>query len=594
MQNKTFDINRILVPDQLGSAIANKYCSWDNARQKAKSTWKEIRDYVYATDTSQTSNALTPWSNTTTIPKLCQIRDNLLANYEQSLFPKRRWVEWLGANDDEEEKKKKDSIEAYMTWVVNRNEFRNCMISLLQDYIENGNALATAIWSDGRIEHADGQVDTGYVGPLAVRVSPYDIVFNPLATDIRRTPKIYRNLYSLGEVAKMVEHESDIEAKTAMKKVFDYMLEFRAKVGAHQGGTHEKEDWMQIDGFGTFHEYLTSDYCEILKFYGDIYDQETNTLMENHEIWVLDRHKIFLKRPVRGDFGYAEIYHSSWRKRPDNLWGMGPLENLVGMQYRVDHVENAKADLLDLLVVPPLKIKGYVQDFEWGPMEKIHIGDDGDVELLQAEFDSQKLNIEVAQYQEQMEQMAGAPKEAMGFRTPGEKTAFEIQKLENASARIFQTKIQQFERDIIEPLLNSMLSLARKNVDEVTVRVLDEEQFVDFLTLTKENITGSGSLRPFAAQHFAEKAERVQNITTFWTSGVAQDPAIAVHWSGLKLSKLFEELFDLEDYGVVSPYIRVAEQADQQRQMQSMQEQVLTEAGEPAGLAEDDFDEELT
>jgi len=297
---------------------------------------------------------------------------------------------------------------------------------------------------------------------------------------------------------------------------------------------------------------------------------------------------------VRGDFGYAEIYHSSWRKRPDNLWGMGPLENLVGMQYRVDHVENAKADLLDLLVVPPLKIKGYVQDFEWGPMEKIHIGDDGDVELLQAEFDSQKLNIEVAQYQEQMEQMAGAPKEAMGFRTPGEKTAFEIQKLENASARIFQTKIQQFERDIIEPLLNSMLSLARKNVDEVTVRVLDEEQFVDFLTLTKENITGSGSLRPFAAQHFAEKAERVQNITTFWTSGVAQDPAIAVHWSGLKLSKLFEELFDLEDYGVVSPYIRVAEQADQQRQMQSMQEQVLTEAGEPAGLAEDDFDEELT
>jgi len=37
----------------------------------------------------------------------------------------------------------------------------------------------------------------------------------------------------------------------------------------------------------------------------------------------------------------------------------------------------------------------------------------------------------------------------------------------------------------------------------------------------------------------------------------------------------------------------VAEQADQQRQMQSMQEQVLAEAGEPAGLAEDDFDEEL-
>lgn len=591
--NKTFDLNQVLVPDQLGSAIANKFISWDNARQGAKSMWKEIRDYVYATDTSQTSNSLTPWSNTTTIPKMCQIRDNLLANYEQSLFPKRRWLEWLGSSEENEEKKKKDAVEAYMTWVTNRNEFRNTMLELLQDYVENGNAIATAVWSDGRIEHADGQVDTGYVGPLAVRISPYDIVFNPLATDIRRTPKILRSLYSIGEVAKMVEHEQNPETQEAMKGIFDYMLEYRAKVGAHQGGTHEKEDWMQIDGFGTFTEYLTSDYCEILKFYGDIYDQENNELYENHEIWILDRCKVFLKRPVRGDFGYGEVYHSPWRRRPDNLWGMGPLENLIGMQYRIDHVENAKADLLDLLVVPPLKVKGYVQDFEWGPMEKINVGDDGDVELLQSNFDSAKLNLEVNLYQEQMELMAGAPKEAMGFRTPGEKTMFEVQRLENAASRIFQTKIQQFERDIVEPLLNSMLSLAKRNVDEVTVRVLDDEKFADFLQLTKEDITGSGTLRPFAAQHFAEKAERVQNLTNFWASGIAQDQAVSVHWSGLQLSRLFEELFDLEDFKIVSPYVRVAEMADQQRQMNALQEQVMTEAGTPAGLAEDDTDEEF-
>jgi hypothetical protein len=27
---------------------------------------------------------------------------------------------------------------------------------------------------------------------------------------------------------------------------------------------------------------------------------------------------------------------------------MGPLDNLVGLQYRIDHLENAKADALDL------------------------------------------------------------------------------------------------------------------------------------------------------------------------------------------------------------------------------------------------------
>jgi hypothetical protein len=41
---------------------------------------------------------------------------------------------------------------------------------------------------------------------------------------------------------------------------------------------------------------------------------------------------------------------------------MGPLDNLVGMQYRIDHLENLKADVFDLIAFPPLKIKGYVED----------------------------------------------------------------------------------------------------------------------------------------------------------------------------------------------------------------------------------------
>jgi hypothetical protein len=56
---------------------------------------------------------------------------------------------------------------------------------------------------------------------------------------------------------------------------------------------------------------------------------------------------------------------------------------------------------------------------------------------------------------------------------------------------------------------------------------------------------------------------------------------------------MFEELFDLEDYKIVSPYVRIAEQGDAQRQTQALQEQVMTEAVTPAGLSEDDFDEEL-
>src|SRR5690606_39402894 len=84
-------------------------------------------------------------------------------------------------------------------------------------------------------------------------------------------------------------------------------------------------------------------------------------------------------------------------------------------------------------------------------------------------------NQELAIIEAKMEEMAGSPKEAMGFRTPGEKTAYEVQRLENAASRVFQNKIAQFEEQVIEPLLNAMLVLAQENLSEVTIRILDDE-----------------------------------------------------------------------------------------------------------------------
>ena len=48
---------------------------------------------------------------------------------------------------------------------------------------------------------------------------------------------------------------------------------------------------------------------------------------------------------------------AGWRPRPDNLYAMGPLDNLVGMQYRIDHLENLKSDVFDQIAYPILKIR---------------------------------------------------------------------------------------------------------------------------------------------------------------------------------------------------------------------------------------------
>src|SRR5687768_5745478 len=99
--------------DRLASDIANKYHEWQSFRASWLDTVKEVREYVFATDTRHTTNSSLPWKNRTHIPKLCQIRDNLHANYMAAIFPNEYPVRWEGDDDSAEEKEKRLVIEQY-------------------------------------------------------------------------------------------------------------------------------------------------------------------------------------------------------------------------------------------------------------------------------------------------------------------------------------------------------------------------------------------------------------------------------------------------------------------------------------------------
>jgi hypothetical protein len=353
-----------------------------------------------------------------------------------------------------------------------------------------------------------------------------------------------------------------------------------------------KDDIYQVSGFGSFKDYLDSNTVEILTFYGDIYDEEKDEFLRNQVIRVVDRHKVLSQRVNTTLFGAAPIYHCGWRIRPDSIWAMGPLDNLVGMQYRIDHLENIKADVFDLFAYPPLEIKGYVEDFQWAPFEKIFVGDDSSVKPLAPEVQALQANTEIAILEMKMEEMAGSPKEAMGFRTPGEKTKYEVQRLENAASRIYQNRINHFERQQTENLLNAMLELSRRLLDSTTIRVFDSElKVATFKTLTAEDITGNGQIKPIAARHFAEQAQQIQDITTWYSSAAGQDPELRVHFSSIRMAKLYEDLLDLEAYKIFQPFIRLSETADAQRLMNSHQEQVAMDTMTPSGM-NGDFDME--
>jgi hypothetical protein len=583
MTGKVLELSNIISPDLLATRLTERWVQWDTLRNVKKTDWEEVRRYTYATDTSLTTNNQLPWKNKTTVPKICQINDLLYALYIATMFPEsEKNVIWEANELDSASVQKRDAIENYMAWCMDQPTFKTEMDKLVLDYIQFGNAFGTVEWTDKRVEMPD-RTQVGFIGPSIRRISPLDIVMNPTAEDFISSPKMVRSIISLGELRDMLTRMTNDENRETLENLYKYLIDIRFHARTFQGDWIQRDHLYQMDGFTSFRAYLLSEFVEILTFYGDWYDFYTDHFEKNRVITVIDRHKLIDNKPNPSYFGYPPIFHSPWRRKVDNLWGMGPLDNLIGMQYRLDHLENMRADVIDLTTYPVQMVKGFVEEYTWQPGEKIFVGEEGEVALVQPDTSVVNANLEIQELLANMELMAGAPKEAMGFRTPGEKTKYEVQSLENAAARIFASKVKQFEEQIVEPLLNAMLEMARRNlVGSTVIKVFDDEtKALSFQELTVEDITGIGRIKPMAARHYAEQAQLVQNLTQLASSNLW--PAVQPHFSGVNLAKMFERNFGLEEFKLVYPYVALTEQMQAQQQAmvleQMMHQQNMTATG---------------
>ena len=564
MAGQTIEIEHIIDPDHMAVEIANRWSDWSNLRQQKVEEWKELRNYLYATDTTTTKNAMLPWSNSTTTPKLTQIMDNLHANYFATLFPQQKWMRFEADSKDGNLKSKRNVIQAYMNNKIRQSSFVNVASDLLYDYIQYGNCFATVTWEDQYQIKESGDYVVNYVGPRLVRVSPYDICFNPTASDFSKAPKIIKSIKTLGEIRKMIK---DDPSKAYMEGVFEKMLSARAGVRGSDRGTYSKAEGFIADGFTSIEQYYESDYVEILTFYGDFYDSVEDKLHTDRVITIVDRAYVLANEENPSWLGSAPVFHAGWRPRPDNLYAMGPLDNLVGMQYRIDHLENLKADVFDQIAYPILKIKGDVEDFDFEPAARIYMGEEGDVGYLAPDATALNADMQIQNLENKMEEMAGAPRQAMGIRTAGEKTAFEVQSLQNAASRIFEHKTAHFERVFLEPILNAMLEVSRRNMNiSDTIRVLDDATgALLFKEITKEDITAKGKIVPVGARHFAERARRVQNLTQLYQIKLS-DPTVAAHMSGKEFARILAD--ELGEPTLFSENIAVSEQLETQSQVQ--------------------------
>lgn len=578
MKKTVAEINEILAPHSLAAQIAQMYDNLNMNRVSWLAQKKELRNYLFATDTTTTSNSKLPWKNKTTTPKLTQIRDNLHANYMSALFPTDDWLKWEGHSTEAVVESKRRAVEAYMSNKAREGGFMIEVEKLVYDYIDYGNVFYDVEWVDeSTVDDETGETIQGYIGPKLLRVSPEDIVFNSLASDFDHTYKITRYVKTMGE----------LEEEALNKPEYQYNLEIIAKSKdvrqAHSqwaAADLNKAVGYEMDGFGSFYDYLQTNYVELLEFEGSLHDKISGELKSNMIITVVDRLWIVRERRMPSWLGKSTKGHCGWRERPDNLYAMGPLDNLVGMQYRIDHLENLKADAMDLAVLPPLVIAGNVEEFNYGPLEEIYIGEGGAVTELGKNLGGVlSANNEIAVIEQKMEELAGAPKQAMGIRTPGEKTAFEVQTLEMAASRIFQNKIRKFEMLVLEPALNRMLEVSRRKLDGTDViRVMDDDLGVaEFLSVTKEDITAAGKLRPIGARHFAAQATLVQNFMGLWNT-IGQDQSVKAHFSGKKIAQMLEELLGLQKFTIYEENALIMETIDTQRLVRQGEDTLLEES----------------
>lgn len=544
--------------EDIAKVVWHQWFSFNQDRTNWLNRGLEARKYVTASDTNATEVGTLPWKNKTTIPKLTQIVDGLESYYMAALMPTDDWFVWEGR--DPESQIKANIIEEYMRTKIRMSGFRHELKKIIRDWIIYGNCFAGVTWVKQTTKDAiTGEDIPNYVGPKVYRISPVDCCIDPRCSTFDDTPFFERSLVSIGDI---IRHNEEVVGPKYDEKVVEMIKEARVSGPIKQSFVDfYKEAGLEIDGFLTIDSYLESGLVELVTMWGDVYVESTGEVLRNRVITVADGAWILRNEENPSWNGKKPFGMAVWRILPDNLYGQSPIDNLVGMQYRCDHLENLKADAFDQIIHPVVVVKGDTgEDYQWFPGAKWHIPVDGDVQVLRPDAGVLACDNQIALYHNYMEQMAGVPREAMGFRTPGEKTAFEMSLLQQGADRQFIDKVNYFEESIIEPLLNLMFELMIRNMDESDViRTFNSDKKILELTkITREDVVASGVLRPIGAKHFAARNKRIQELRTMLE--LAQTTGIGMHISGQAAAQMMSEELGWDKYGVVQPFAALNEQ----------------------------------
>lgn len=568
----TVDANDI---DEVAVRIAAMWTRYNDERRAALLLGEEARRFVFATDVNQTSAVALPHKNRTHQPKLTQISDNLQSQYFEASLSMPQF--FIYETPDPKQADKARKVEAWVRTKLEQKKFRETTgRALLADYVNYGNCFASI---DYKVE-LDDNGKLAYKGIIIERVSPMDIVFNPRAESFSKSPKLQRKLVHVAEIAAWPESfpKADFKQGTIAKA-----LQYRQSAYVNDWVEVLKERGLNMDGFGSYDEYFKSDMAEVLIYRGDIYDPATGKTERNRVVYILDRAHVIRNAPSRAPTNFDGIHHAGWRVRNDNLWAQGPLDNLIGLQYRIDHLENLKADVFDLIAHPVIKIKGdEVSEPEGGyrPGATYYCGVEGDVEMVVPNATVLNADNQIATYHRLMETFAGAPPETQGIRTPGEKTAFEVNTLNQNATMMFVDKARNFER-MLETLLKEAFELMLLNFDgaDFVEMFNDITGEMELKELSLQDVNARGTFTAVGARFWSRRNRETVELNNF-INGPMKDPKIRAHVNGFNLASHLNKKLNIEDAKIIEAFAGVKEDVQIQAIAQAEGQRFQENAGD--------------
>ena len=563
--------------DALAGDIAGYWEEWNSSRTTAMALWAEIDNYLLATDTSMLEGG-DNFDHKTHLPILSELHEDLLAIVYSTMFPHEDWLGWKGFEINAITKQLRGKLQSYIKQCHALSGFNIQMRKVIDDLVRYGNCFAQAYYKNDTTDTDEGYV-SGYSGAAIKRISPFDIVFNPTATDFEKTPKIIRSLVSVGELLEFLEGISD-EDKVITPEEVQSLLKRRTG-GFRDSAERYKEKQYIPQGFGSLDEYYSSGYVELLWFYGDILDEVETKVYKKRCIVIVDKDTVVLdKQEIK-----SSVFKGGWTARPDNLWSQGPLDKVVGINYMINHRENGKNDAIDKFIYPDRSYVGDVEEIydEVTGHTKYIMPEGGSVSDIRPDSTVLTFDNQIMMHRDLARTSARLPQQLAGFRTAGEKTATEVQSLNDGAFRGFINKVSQVEEDLLEPLIQAEMRIAKDNFSSI-IKVLEEDEEGILLTtsITEEDLSANGKLLPMGSRRFSRQLQQLQGLTQLTNTNISQ--MVAPHINTYNLAKTVESLYGFDKYAFIKKFAAVDENLEmQEKQMVAEQEMVKT-SSEPTSL----------